>query len=42
MLTPAETIAARATPAGHGGVGIVRVSGPEARTILARLTAPAE
>ncbi len=42
MLTPAETIAARATPAGHGGVGIVRVSGPEARTILARLTAPAD
>ena len=32
-----DTIAAIATPAGHGGVGIVRVSGPEARTIIARL-----
>jgi tRNA modification GTPase len=28
-----DTIAAVATPAGMGGVGIVRVSGPDARTI---------
>lgn len=30
-----ETIAAVATPAGRGGIGIVRVSGPGARTIAA-------
>ncbi len=28
-----DTIVACATPAGHGGVGIVRVSGPRARLI---------
>lgn len=33
----ALTIAAIATPAGHGGVGIVRLSGPEAESILTRL-----
>ncbi|WP_454832860.1 tRNA uridine-5-carboxymethylaminomethyl(34) synthesis GTPase MnmE [Pseudoxanthomonas wuyuanensis] len=32
-----ETIAAIATAAGAGGVGIVRLSGPRARTIAARL-----
>ena len=31
--TRTETIAALATPAGRGGVGIVRVSGPLAKTI---------
>ncbi len=31
--TPGSTIVARATPAGRGGVGIVRVSGPRVRTI---------
>jgi len=30
---PASTIVARATPAGRGGVGIVRVSGPKVRDI---------
>jgi tRNA modification GTPase len=30
-----ETIAAQATPAGRGGVGIVRISGPAARDIAA-------
>ncbi len=29
-MSPTETIAAIATPAGQGGVGVVRVSGPEA------------
>jgi len=29
----ASTIVARATPAGRGGVGIVRISGPQARSI---------
>ncbi len=31
--TPGSTIVARATPAGRGGVGIVRVSGPLARPV---------
>ncbi|MBL8200978.1 MAG: tRNA uridine-5-carboxymethylaminomethyl(34) synthesis GTPase MnmE [Chromatiales bacterium] len=33
--TPGTTIVARATPAGRGGVGIVRVSGPGVRAIAA-------
>ncbi|MBR3391381.1 MAG: tRNA uridine-5-carboxymethylaminomethyl(34) synthesis GTPase MnmE [Firmicutes bacterium] len=41
-----DTIAAIATPLGSGGIGIVRVSGPEAAAILGRLfrgaVAPAE
>ena len=36
-MTSRETIAAIATPTGRGGVGIVRVSGDEARSILGRL-----
>src|SRR4051812_32820511 len=36
-----DTIAAVATPAGEGGIGIVRVSGPEALAILRRMFAPA-
>jgi tRNA modification GTPase len=31
--TPGSTIVARATPAGRGGVGIVRISGPGVRSI---------
>ena len=31
-MTPTETIAAIATPAGQGGIGVVRVSGPDALT----------
>ena len=42
-MTP-DTIAAIATPAGHGGVGIVRVSGPQtpalAEQLLGRLPQP--
>lgn len=37
----ASTIAAIATPPGPGGIGIIRISGPEARTILTRLFRPA-
>jgi len=40
-----ETIAAISTPPGRGGIGIVRLSGPDARPIaekLARLRAPLE
>ncbi len=36
-----DTIAAVATPAGAGGVGIVRVSGPEAFAVLERIFVPA-
>ena len=37
-----DTIAAVATPAGEGGVGIVRVSGPDAERIAAALFVRAE
>ncbi len=33
-----ETIVAIATPSGQGGVGVVRISGPQAKTILSQLT----
>jgi tRNA modification GTPase len=36
-MTRADTIAAIATPPGRGGIGIVRVSGPQARTIAQAL-----
>jgi tRNA modification GTPase len=36
-----DTIAAIATPLGEGGVGIVKMSGPEANAILGRLFVPA-
>lgn len=36
-----DTIAAIATPLGEGGVGIVKISGPEARSILEQLFVPA-
>ena len=32
-----ETIVAIATPPGRGGIGIVRVSGPDARAIVERV-----
>ena len=32
-----ETIAAIATPAGEGGIGIIRISGPEAEEILGKI-----
>ncbi len=32
-----ETIAAISTPAGHGGIGIVRISGPEAFLVASRI-----
>lgn len=35
MKMPSDTIAAIATPAGRGGVGIVRVSGPHVHAIMA-------
>lgn len=33
-----DTIAAQATPAGYGGVGIVRISGPEALLLAQKIT----
>lgn len=36
-MRPADTVAAIATPLGLGGIGIIRVSGPDALTITQRL-----
>ncbi len=41
MYSLDDTIAAISTPIGEGGIGIVRLSGPEALPILHRLFAPA-
>ncbi len=38
MIPAADTIAAVATPAGRGGIGIVRVSGPLCRAIAAAIS----
>ena len=38
MFAPDDTIVAIATPAGRGGLGIVRISGPHAQGIAAALT----
>lgn len=38
MFSTTDTIVAIATPPGHGGIGVVRIAGPEARAIVARLT----
>lgn len=40
-MIPNDTIAAIATPAGEGGVAIIRISGPGAREILSRAFSPA-
>jgi tRNA modification GTPase len=40
LLKTEETIAAIATAPGSGGIGIVRISGPEAESILRRLFVP--
>ena len=32
-----DTIVAVATPPGHGGIGVIRLSGPEALTVLSTL-----
>lgn len=37
MFSTADTIVAIATPPGRGGIGVVRVSGPDAETIAGRL-----
>src|SRR5207302_880735 len=39
MFSTADTIVAIATPPGRGGIGVVRVSGPEARAMAQRLVA---
>ncbi|WP_442903751.1 tRNA uridine-5-carboxymethylaminomethyl(34) synthesis GTPase MnmE [Gilvimarinus sp. 1_MG-2023] len=38
VLTPSDTIAAVATATGRGGVGIIRVSGPQAAAIASAIT----
>ena len=37
MFCPDDTIVAIATPAGRGGIGVVRISGPESSAIASRL-----
>src|SRR5258705_13499042 len=37
MFSTSDTIVAIATPPGRGGIGVVRVSGPEAHEIARRL-----
>jgi tRNA modification GTPase len=37
MFSPHDTIVAISTPPGHGGIGVVRVSGPKARSIVRAL-----
>jgi tRNA modification GTPase len=41
MLALDDTIAAISTPVGEGGIGIVRLSGPEAAAILRQVFRPA-
>jgi tRNA modification GTPase len=41
MFSTADTIVAIATPAGRGAIGVVRLSGPDAKTIAALMCAPA-
>ena len=41
LMDTRQTIAAVATPPGQGGVGIVRLSGPESRRVLSALFRPA-
>lgn len=38
--TTVDTIAARATPPGHGGIGVIRISGPDALAVLAAVAGP--
>jgi tRNA modification GTPase len=38
MFSTADTIVAIATPPGRGGIGVVRLSGPEAHAIAQHLT----
>jgi tRNA modification GTPase len=39
MFSPTDTIVAIATPPGRGGIGVVRVSGPDARKVAAGILA---
>src|SRR4051812_10367393 len=39
MFSVTDTIVAIATPPGRGGIGVVRISGPDARPIAGRLIA---
>ena len=39
MFSPSDTIVAIATPAGRGGLGVIRISGPDAPRIAAELVA---
>jgi tRNA modification GTPase len=38
MFSTTDTIVAIATPPGRGGIGVVRISGPEANAVAAALS----
>lgn len=40
MSVPEDSIVALSTPPGRGGIGVIRVSGPDALSILRRMTSP--
>jgi len=40
-METADTICAISTPPGEGGIGIIRISGPEAHTLLQKIFSPA-
>jgi tRNA modification GTPase len=42
MFDPSDTIVAVATPSGRGGIGVVRISGPEAARIAGEITGRAD
>lgn len=42
MFSPDDTIAALATPVGEGGLGVIRISGPESLRIINQLFVPAQ
>ena len=42
MFSPSDTIVAIATPNGRGGIGVVRISGPDAARIAGRIIGRAE
>ncbi|RMF83900.1 MAG: hypothetical protein D6736_20415, partial [Nitrospinota bacterium] len=37
MYSPQDTIAAIATPLGEGGLGVIRISGPQAQEVVKRI-----
>ena len=40
MFSTSDTIVAIATPPGRGGIGVIRISGPDAAAIATRIDRP--